>query len=78
MIKVSAKIPTPHMFQIFLENHNSVRLSKFPFIIFEEFVFYVAIGRSDVIQKPVINVENRLKFSIKPVRSISCKTFTVG
>ena len=31
-----------------------------------------------MIQKPVINVENRLKFRIKPVRSISCKTFTVG
>ena len=66
------------MVKIFLENRSSVRFSKFPFKIFAEFVFYVAIGRSDVIQKPVINVENRLKFSIKPVRSISCKTFTVG
>lgn len=38
----------------------------------------MAIRRSDVIQKAVINVENRLKFSIKPVRSISSKTFIVG
>ena len=38
----------------------------------------MAIRRSDVIQKAVINVENRLKFSIKSVRSISSKMFIVG
>ena len=42
------------MVKIFLENRSSVRFSKFPFKIFAEFVFYVAIGRSELIQKPVI------------------------